>query len=442
MDLFKQFRENWVEKRFPSGGYKFLLAVSGGMDSMVLADLLREMSLDFALAHCNFQLRGVDSDLDEQLVRDYASKNQVPFYVTRFPTQLASEERKKGIQETARELRYEWLAKVCKEHQVNFILTAHHANDNAETLLMNLLKGTGISGLHGIPEQKGMLIRPLLFALKSEIRAYAEERNIEYREDASNASDKYLRNAVRMHMMPAIERCFPHAVTRLTENIQRFGQAEELFRREVDRQINKLVEIRGQDRYIPVRKLKGVPALDTVFYELFKNFGFSVAQIPGIVQLAGSPSGRFMESSTHKIIKDRDFLILTALTRTETDFIIVDESSGKVSAGPHQLEFSLEGRLDKIPDSPRLAFMDASKLVFPLVLRKWRAGDYFYPLGMGMKKKKLARFLIDLKVPVHEKEGIWVLESGKRILWVVGRRLDERFKISGNTDKMLRVELK
>ena len=442
MELLNQFIQNWKKKDFGSNGKPVLIAVSGGIDSMVMVDLFMKSNLPFAMAHCNFQLRGDDAEGDEQFVKEQAFKLNVPFFSTRFDTKEKSEEWKKGIQETARILRYEWLDEIRKLNGFGFIATAHHANDNAETLLMNLFKGTGISGLHGIPERNENVIRPLLFALRKEIQQYATDHEISFREDISNASDKYLRNAVRLNIIPAIENYFPNVIEQLSENIHRFSQSEILYKKEVDRQLKKLAEQRGNDVYIPVLKLKRTAAKEPLCYELFRQYGFSAAQIPHVIQLADSSSGHYLESTSHRVIKDRDLLIITAQPSMDTDFILIEGAPCVINAGKHHFHFSFSKKPASIPESSNLAYIDAHKISFPLILRRWRQGDYFYPLGMGMKKKKIARFLIDQKIPLHEKENIWVLEADKRIVWVAGRRLDERFRVKESSQRVLKVEMK
>jgi tRNA(Ile)-lysidine synthase len=439
-DLSTEFTKNWTVKAFAAPGGKTLLAVSGGLDSMVLSHLFLQSGLPLAIAHCNFQLRGADADGDEAFVKEWAEKHGVPFFSTRFDTQLLSEEWKKGIQETARIVRYEWLDEQRKTGGYQHIATAHHANDNAETLLINLFKGTGISGLHAIPEVNEHIIRPLLFATRKDIEQYAKERGIEHREDVSNATDKYLRNAVRLNILPVVEQHFPNVIERLKENIQRFTQVELLYNEEVKRQVKRLTDKRGKDLYIPVRKLQKTQALETICYELFHPYGFSAAQVPQIVQLVRAESGHFMTSPTHKLIKDREFLILTVNNAADTDLITIEGAPCNIEAGKYHFHFSITKKPQDIPASAFLALIDASKITYPLILRKWRTGDYFYPLGMGMKKKKLSKFFIDQKLPVHEKENVWVLECQKRIVWVAGMRLDERFKLRPSTHQVLKIE--
>ncbi|MBZ0099203.1 MAG: tRNA lysidine(34) synthetase TilS [Taibaiella sp.] len=437
MSLLKRFQENWRRSGFGANNATVLLAVSGGADSMTMAHLFLESAISIAVAHCNFQLRGDEADKDEELVRDWCGKNNIAFHHVRFDTKAKTEEWKKGIQETARILRYDWLEKTRKESGYAFIATAHHANDNAETLLMNLFKGTGISGLHGIPQRNGNIVRPLLFASKKDIAEYIIQHNVAYREDASNALDKYTRNDVRLNILPAIEKSFPNIISSLNNSMQRFSEAEELYKRAIEQERKKLVERRGKDYYIAVRKLEKRQPLHTLCYELFKPFGFTPGQVQDIISLLSSESGHYLISPTHRVIRDRDFLIITLFDTREADFISIEKIPVTLKAGGRQYKFKYAPVPETLPAADDTACIDTAKLEQPLILRRWKQGDYFYPLGMGMKKKKLSRYFIDKKTPLHEKENIWVLESNKRIVWIAGHRLDERFKVGTSTKEVL-----
>lgn len=440
MNLLKGFTENWQKKQFADKQQTVLLAVSGGSDSMAMSHLFLKAGLSFAIAHCNFKLRGADADKDEQLVREWCFENNVVFHHVGFDTKAKMEEWGKGVQETARILRYEWLENLRKGQGYSHIATAHHANDNVETLLMNLFKGTGIAGLHGIRVVNERVIRPLLFAAKKDIASYITENDISYRDDASNATDNYLRNAVRHHIVPVVEEWFKDGVMQLNESINRFTEAEMLYRRAVARELKRLIEKRGNDYYIPVLKLIKTEPLHTICYELLHPFGFTAAQVPVVMNLLGAETGKHIESATHNVIRNRNFLIITAKQFNATDFIQVDTVPCNIHAGKHHFSFNTTDATQHIADNKDIAYIDAEKLTFPLVLRKWKTGDYFYPIGMGMKKKKLSKLFIDNKVPLHEKEHVWVLESDKRIVWVAGMRLDERFKVKDSTKNVLVIK--
>lgn len=439
--LKKTFEANWRDKHFAKQEDTILLAVSGGADSMVMAHLFLNAAIPFAIAHCNFQLRGAEADGDEQLVKGWAAANGIPFHNIRFNTRQVAAEQKTSIQEAARMLRYTWLEEIKQQHTYAAIATAHHANDNAETLLINFFKGTGISGLHGIPEKNGNIIRPMLFATRQEIEQYSAENNIAYRNDSSNTSDKYLRNAVRHNILPVINGYFPSVVGNLNENIERFKQVETVYKTAIQKQIKKLTERRGVDVFIPTLKLAKASPLATICYELFSAYDFTSAQVPHIIELIDAESGKFMETEHYKLIKDRNFLIITKKDGRETDNILIDSFPAKIATRDTVFSFATAANHSFSKDETT-ATIDFDKLELPLLLRKWKAGDYFYPLGMNMKKKKIARFLIDQKIPLHQKEKVWVLESRKKIIWVAGMRLDERFKLTASSKNILKVEMK
>jgi len=442
MDLLSRFKDDWKQKAFAQADETILLAVSGGIDSMAMAHLFYTSQIPFAVAHCNFQLRGEEADKDEQLVKDWANAKNIPFYNVRFDTKAKSEEWKKGTQETARILRYEWLDNIRVANSYSKLATAHHANDNAETLLMNLFRGTGISGLHGIKEKNGPIIRPLLFAKRSDIEQYAAENKVPYREDASNASDNYLRNAVRHHIIPVAEKWFDDPVMQVNETIHRIAEAEIIYKRAIEQELKQLTERRVKDIYIPILKLKKKQPLNTICYELFSQYGFTPALLPFIKQIMNAESGKFVDSETHRIIKDRDFLIITPRLSVDADVVLVEGVPCAIETEAGHFSFSIQKKPEKINPDPNVAILDAKNISFPLLLRKWRTGDYFYPLGMGMKKKKLSKYFIDQKIPINQKDSTWILECDKRIAWVAGMRLDERFKVKNSTEQVLLIEFK
>lgn len=441
MNLQKEFAAHWQQRRFTTSGQKVLLAVSGGMDSMALAQLLADTGIPFAIAHCNFRLRAEASDLDAALVSNWAAKHNIALHSIAFDTQQEMLLRGKGVQETARELRYHWFRELSIENGYAAIVTAHHANDNAETLLINLSKGTGIAGLHAIPETNGQVIRPLLFATRKEIEQYVQQYNIPYREDASNSSTKYLRNAIRHKVLPVLEELLPGVTERFSDNIRRFSEAEQLYRKAVAAERKKLMEQRGQDFYIPILKLKKAVPLETICFELLAPFGFTPAQSLQIVQLLDSESGHFISSATHRVIRDRMFLVITAAATGQSDLILIDQLPVTITTGDGQrFRLKIQECPEKISMDKDTATLDITGIELPLQLRRKRSGDYFYPMGMGMKKKKLSRFLIDQKVALHEKEQLWLLAHNNHILWVCGHRIDERFKVSHKTKQVLLIE--
>lgn len=441
-DFIKQFRQYWTEQQFPHTGQPILLAVSGGKDSMALAYLLKTTGLSFEITHCNFQLREEASDLDEEFVRNWCSENHIKGHFIRFDTLREMENEKTGVQETARKLRYEWFETLRQEHNFHAIATAHHANDNAETLLMNLCKGTGLRGLHGILPRSGQVIRPLLWATSEMIGEFVAQHNIRFREDLSNNTTKYKRNAVRHQIIPAIESVFPKAIVQISESIARFADAEALYRQAVTREKNDLLEQRNNDIFIPIRKLLRKTGYKSICFEIFSEWGFSAAQIPEILKLLQSESGHYVQNEMYRVIRNRDFLIITTSMPEKSNCILIESAPFKTKTNT----FGLEAVTNIAPDSffnkdPKIACINGDALQFPLILRRWKNGDYFYPIGMGMKKKKISKYLTDNKVPLHEKEQCWVLESDKRIVWLIGYRLDERFKIKKETQNTLQIKI-
>lgn len=439
MNLPQRLEQYWQAQQFPHKKEKILLALSGGKDSMALASILHQIGCNLTVAHCNFMLRGTESELDEQLVKDWAAQNNILCHSISFDTKKEMARNKTGVQETARKLRYDWFSNLCKEHHYVAIATAHHANDNVETLLINLCKGTGIAGLHGIPAKNNKIIRPLLFATQAEITEYVIEHQTPFREDASNSSTQYLRNAVRHKIIPALSELFPDVISQISHNIERFKQVETIYELAIAEEKKKLIERRGNDYYIPILKLLKRPSYESICFEIFKEFGFSSAQVPEILKLLNSESGHYLSSESHRVIRNRMFLIITEIISPKTDLIIIDQIPCSIETSEGQFNFRIVESTKHIDESKYTAYLDLDTLKLPLLLRRWRIGDYFYPLGMGMKKKKISRFLIDQKVPIHEKEKVWIVESQQKIAWLAAMRIDERFKVKNATKKLLKI---
>lgn len=450
---------------------RLLLAVSGGIDSVVLCELCYQWGFIFEIAHCNFRLRGEESERDEAFVKSLEERYNTRVWIKKFDTENYAQNQGVSIQVAARELRYQWFDELMhpdsKENLENpliidhpnfkpgsnvmstFLLTAHHANDNIETLLMNFFKGTGIKGLRGILPKQGKIIRPLLFAKKEEIISFARENNLPFVEDSSNLSDKYTRNYFRNHLIPAVKKVFPRAEDNLLENIERFRDIQILYDEGILLHKKKLLEYKGKEVHIPVLKLLKSQPLKTIIYEIIKDFGFTVAQTDEVIHLLESGSGKYISSPGYKIIKDRKWLIIVPQNTMETSIIIIEEKDKEKEYANGKLLFEKATfENEAIPKDPTIAFLDADMLQFPLLLRKWKLGDYFYPLGMQKTpggrpgKKKLSRFFIDLKLSLAEKENTWVIESNKKITWIVGKRIDDRCKVTANTKNLYKIFFK
>lgn len=421
---------------------RILLAVSGGVDSVVMAHLFKQAGFSAGIAHCNFQLRGEESVRDEQFVQQLAASLDIPLYTTRFDTTAYTQRHNVSIQVAARELRYQWLEEVREREGYSHLATAHHMQDSVETALMNFCKGTGIAGLHGILPKQERIIRPLLFADKEILVAYAALHQINFAEDSSNITDKYTRNFFRHQIIPRMQEVFPAAVKNMNNSIQRMHEAEILYQESVARHRKRLLFRKDNTWMIPVLKLQQTVPLQTIAWELLKDFGCSVAQLQQVLQLLYSESGRYVETGTHRIIRNRAWLLITPVEQADAPIHVIDTPSENVRYDNGQLHFRGQERGQAaIPTAAEVAWLDAAKVSFPLILRKWKQGDYFYPLGMP-KKKKVSRFLIDQKLSLPEKEKVWVIESAKRIIWIVGMRIDDRVKITSGTKKILAIELK
>lgn len=464
MNLLNQFKEYINRHNLFQPKDKLLLAVSGGVDSVVLCELCKQAGYDFIIAHCNFQLRAQESERDEDFVKALGEKYSVEVLVKKSDTEKYASENKLSIQVAARELRYQWFAELTGNMQLamgnkqltksskstgsdcplpiaHFLLTAHHANDNIETLLMNFFKGTGINGLHGILPKQGNIIRPLLFAKKEELSKFAKDNHLNFVEDASNASDKYTRNYFRNQLIPDLQKVFPQVENNLLNNIDRFREVEMLYRQSVDLHKKKLVEQKGKEMHIPVLKLLKLAALNTIVYGIIKDYGFTSHQTDEVAGLLKSNTGKYISSATHRIIKNRNWLIIAPNENAEAEIILIEqEGSLQFALGSLQIKKIIFNNQYSNINDQLTARLNAAEIKFPLLLRKWKQGDYFYPLGM-QKKKKLNRFFIDQKLSLTQKEKTWVLEMDKKIIWIAGIRIDDRFKITDNTKNILQITL-
>ncbi len=418
---------------------KLLLAVSGGVDSVVLCELCHRSGLDFAIAHCNFKLRGSDSDRDEHFVQQLAQKYGAIFFHTHFDTEAIAKEEKKSIETAARDLRYAWFETIRQQNGFAYIVTAHHAGDNIETMLMNFFRGTGIRGLRGMLPKNGRVVRPLLFARRTELEVFLEANELAFVSDHTNFEDDYTRNYFRNQVIPLVQKAFPQAEDNLLRNIERFAGAELLYNEAIAAYKKKLLEPKGSEVHIPVLKLLQQPALHTLLYEIICDYGFTAHQTDEVMALLQAETGKFVASATHRIIKNRKWLIIAPLATENSQTILVEQGSGSiVFPGGHLVIEEIAVENSGLSTDNTIAQLDAGLIQFPLLLRKWKTGDYFYPLGMT-KKKKLNRFLGDLKLSVTQKENTWVLEMDKKIIWVVGRRIDDRFKVTARTKEILLI---
>lgn len=412
---------------------KILIAVSGGLDSMVLLDLLSKSNLDYAVAHCNFKLRSEESDQDENFVKSYCQENSIPGFFQKFDTKKFAEDQKLSIQVAARKLRYEWFYELLATQNFDFLLTAHHLDDQLETFLINLSRGTGLDGLCGIPSQNDKIIRPLLTFSKAEIETFAQENQLKWREDSSNSSYKYIRNKIRHQVVPILKELNPSFLDSFENTLQNLDQAKSLVDDASRIIYRKVVQDVDSQKIIDLNELLQLPNYQAYLYQWLMPFGFLAWQ--DIYELVKAQSGKQIFSEHFRLLKDRETLILEPKTNRISGDFFIDENQNELNF-PLKLQFCNVSSVS-ISDAKTI-FVDADTLKFPLKLRKWQEGDYFYPFGM-IGKKKVSKFFKDEKFSLIEKEKAWLLCSDNHIVWLVGKRMDNRFKVTENTQTILKI---
>ena len=442
-----------------------LLAVSGGLDSVVLCELMYRLDRNFHVAHVNFQLRGEESTRDEKFVRSLGERYQVPVHVHLADAARYAIESRLSVQEAARVIRYTWfreligmlnaglsvlqdkdgqLERVQRKKTPGFrLLTAHHLDDNIETVLMNFFKGTGVSGLRGMLPATDSVARPLLFARKSELESFAVENGLNWVEDSSNRESKYSRNFLRHHIIPEIEKLYPQLLGNLESHIGRFRSVEKFVDASIRRTFEKWLVQKDGEALVPVNRLRQEPGVETILFELVSRYGFSSAQVPEVKHLLDTDTGRQVASATHRIFRNRAWLIIAPYHTDTAQRMLVESlpASFRVGNGFVDIDRLTAPPTDADLKLPDIHFLDARNIDLPLLARPWKKGDYFYPLGM-QKKKKLARFFIDAKLSPTQKEKQWVIESSDRILLVPGQRIDNRFRVSPSTKDVIRVRFR
>lgn len=414
----------------------FILAVSGGIDSMVLTDLCARCGMDFALAHCNFRLRGADSEGDEQFVSDIAKKLNKKNYITHFDTICYVNKYKVSVQMAARELRYAWFAEIMRKNNIETLVTAHHADDNLETFMINLSRGSGIDGLTGIPEKTDTIARPLLAFSREQIQAYAHDEKIHWREDSSNANTKYLRNNIRHQILPQLKALNPNFLDNFQKTQDYLMQTAAIADDHIRQLKVAIFEKEQQMIRIPVAALSDLKPLQGYLYGLFNEYGFT--EWNDVENLVTAMSGKEVRSESHRLVKDRDFLLLTEMTSTENRSYQIPENQVGIDK-PVTMNIT---KVDAIGETGNhILYVAKNALKYPLTLRKWKKGDYFCPFGMK-GTKKLSKFFKDEKMDVIAKENQWLLCSDGAIVWVIGKRGDERFKVPESTAEIVKFELK
>lgn len=437
--MLDRFNSHIGEQQLCRFGERILLAVSGGIDSVAMAHLFREAGYSCAMAHCNFQLRGGDSEADETFVRSLAGALEIPVFVNRFDVEERVREKGISVQMAARELRYAWFEELMEDHAFDRLATAHNKNDAVETFFLNLSRGTGLRGLTGIPPSNGRIIRPLLFATREEITAYVKRNNLTHRQDASNLETKYRRNKIRHDVIPVLEQINPGFIETMSQNMTRLSEVLGIYLHTVEKVRDSLFGKTVGSIEIEIAGLETLSPRRTWLYELFSPFGFTRSQCEGIERIMHSKPGKHSISTSHQLFKDRDRLILVELSRKSFDRYYLDTPE-KPSSLPFPMDVEVIDRreLEEIPSDRRVACLDLDEIQFPLTIRHWTHGDYFYPLGMN-QMKKVSDFFVDNKIPVPEKESTWILASGKQIVWIMGHRIDHRYRITEKTTRVLRL---
>jgi tRNA(Ile)-lysidine synthase len=417
---------------------KILLAVSGGIDSMMLLDLFLSSGFKIFVAHVNFKLRGDESDKDENFVREKCLKYSIPFFTTSFNTEGYAQEKKLSIQMAARELRYAWFKELMTEYEFDCLATAHHLNDSIETALLNMIRGSGLEGWDGIAERNGKIIRPLLFATRTQIENYAADHQITWREDNSNSSDDYQRNFIRHRIMPLLAEVNPSLENSFANAMDKISSTIELADVGLSEWKQKFIKEKNQFLYISKQGLDSSMHPEGLLWNVTKNYGFNLDQCSQVVNSLNEQSGKVFYSPDYELVIDRSDLILSR-RQDQLSEVLINESQTNASLGSASLQIETLAQAS-ISNASNIALIDADKLKFPLVWRRWREGDYFYPLGM-QHKKKISDFLIDQKLSLNEKKVTSLLCSGDDVVWVVGLRLDDRFKITSSTKKFLRISV-
>ncbi len=440
--MLKKFQKFISDNRLAYKETRILLAVSGGIDSMVMAHLFLESGFITGIAHCNFLLRGYESDMDEEMVRNFASEKNIPFYSKRFDTLRYSRSEGLSVQMAARDLRYAWFEKVRIENGFDVIAIAHNLNDNIETLLINLIRGTGIYGLKGMSPLNNNIIRPLLFATREDIIKYCSRNKIIFREDKSNADTKYTRNKIRHKIIPVLKEINPSIERTLIETAERFNGIEEIVSEYIFNIRERISFVKGDMTLFNITLLKSYIGNKTILYELFKPFSISNTQLNDLVKVINGRTGGWINTSGHRIIKNRKELIISTQPLERETFFSINNIS-EFSEVKEILSAKISNRTKNfiIPSDSAVAALDAEKVTYPLIIRNWKEGDHFYPLGME-KKKKLSDYFTDNKYSAIDKEEILILESDGKIVWIIGDRIDNRFKITDSTREILLIKAK
>jgi len=439
--LFEKTISDFIKQQHlfsPSAGV--LVAVSGGADSVALLHVLAALGYHCVVAHCNFHLRGKESDRDDRFVSGLAKKLSLPYYKTDFDTTQYASNKGVSIEMAARELRYEWFESLRRELSLDVVAVAHHADDVVETFFMNIVRGTGIHGLTGIKPKQGTVVRPMLGMCRADVLAYLTENNLTHVTDSSNLDQVYTRNKFRHALIPLMQELNPSLRQTILNEIERFNEVEILYQERVE-ELNLLLVEKSADCFsINIKLLLQQKAIASVLYELLSPVGFSSQQMPQVIDLLSESSGKQIFSATHRILKDRDNLIVSTNVEREQREFEIDLNQSFVEE-PIKMVFQVLPKAQvEIKKDKNHAYFDADLLQFPLTLRHWREGDSFFPFGMA-GSKKISDYFIDHKYSLFQKEQAYLLFSGDKISWIVGQRTDDRFKVNAYTKRVFCVEI-
>jgi tRNA(Ile)-lysidine synthase len=413
----------------------FYIAVSGGIDSMVLVHLCAQLHLNFEVLHCNFMLRGAESDAETQFIESFCRSNGIPIHTKYFDTNTIATNTKESIQITARNLRYQWFQEIISIG-FDYVLTAHHLDDSLETVLINFSRGTGLEGLTGIPAQNGNVIRPLLPFSREEIEHFAKKNQIQWREDSSNASDKYLRNKIRHSIIPLFKDLNAGFLDSFQNTVHHLQQAESLVDDATRLVYEKVVKEKENQLEIHLKPLLEFRNYKAYLYQWLKEYGFSAWN--DIYDLVEAQSGKQVFSETHVLLKDREKLILSERKLSNNSEVFIIESLDTKVNIPLNISFCNVSYITETDSN--CIFVNEEGLKFPLTIRKWQEGDYFYPAGMN-GKKKLSKYFKDEKYSLLDKENQWLLCAEDQIIWIIGKRADNRFIANETTKNPIKIEL-
>ncbi|HET8964106.1 MAG TPA: tRNA lysidine(34) synthetase TilS [Chitinophagales bacterium] len=444
--MIKELQQYIIQELQPHIGKSFLLAVSGGLDSVVMANLFKTSTFKFGIIHCNFQLRGNDSDADSEFVKALAKKFDVSFFCKKFETEQYAIENKLSIEEAARNLRYQWFEEIRNAFHYDYIITAHHANDNLETTLLHFIKGSGIHGMQGIPQRNGNIIRPLLKVSRDSLQSFAEKNNIAYCTDLTNVLNEYTRNKIRNTVVPILKEINPTLENTFVQTNQNLIEAAIIVKDFLSKKIKNLKVIKGDNIFFSIATLNALAYKRSLLFQLLNPYNFSAEQVIEISNnLFGS--GKIFLSSTHRIIIDRKFLIITEVSTNESPLYFIYENTKSISVGNKSFEIDfIKNKPNACKPGNTIACFDMRNITYPITVRKWKRGDYLYPVGMkkangNPARKKISDLFTDAKYSLLEKENTWILLCDEKVIWVSGLRQDYRFASKENSALILKIKM-